>query len=98
MINREFLVLFNQRNSLYFYPRILETLRSENRIMDGLAKLDIKDDKMKSILHLDIKTTTDTNLLDIRDPSVVVSDLHDMYAYFVNILPDLINYQITPVA
>lgn len=40
--------------------------------MNGLSFFNIKDDNLKSFLHINVKSKADRHILDIRNPAVYV--------------------------
>lgn len=58
---------------------ILEILRREGRILEGLYSLGIKGEHQTNLLKLPVNTKDDSYALDIRHPAIMVSPVRDHY-------------------
>lgn len=58
---------------VYFCYSILDTLRGEARVLEGLHNLGIKGEHQGKLLRLPVNTVDDSYALDIRHPAIMVS-------------------------
>ncbi len=58
---------------IYDVFTLLETLKSEAKLMEGLHALGIKDAELTAMMKLDLKEAETNYAIDIRDPAVIVS-------------------------
>lgn len=69
-----------ERNLLFFVYSILEILRGEARVLEGLHNLGVKGEHHGTLLKLPVNHAADSYALDIRHPSIMVSPVQRHYS------------------
>lgn len=64
---------------LLCFCSILDILRREARILEGLYSLGIKGEHQADLLKLPVNTIDDSYALDIRHPAIMVSPVKHLY-------------------
>lgn len=64
----------------FFFYSILDILRGEARVLEGLHNLGIKGEHQGKLLRLPVNAVDDSYALDIRDPAIMVSPVQKHYS------------------
>ena len=67
-------------NLWIFFYSILDILRGEARVLEGLHNLGIKGEHQGKLLRLPVNAVDDSYALDIRDPAIMVSPVQKHYS------------------
>lgn len=61
---------------------ILDILRREAKILEGLHNLGLKGEHQGKLLRLPVNAADDSYALDIRHPAIMVSSVRALYYFF----------------
>lgn len=61
---------------------ILDILRREAKILEGLHNLGLKGEHQGKLLRLPVSAADDSYALDIRHPAIMVSRVRALYYFF----------------